>query len=308
MRELAGQPYDDHSLSRPTVTESSRKLREGIRRVPLRRVIEGGAIGVALWCILFAFELLSGGAADTTGVLLFAFVGMLAGLSRLRRALLGILAVAAGAVVVVTQTSLSNAVASRWVRQDRFPDSALPAVVVLSGGVNPNGTINSEALDHLITGIELVRAGRAGVLVTTTVEQKLPNGVVTSTPDQSRIVSLFQGSVRWIHTRPGNSTRDEALRSAELLLPQGIRRIAVVAAPMHTRRACSAFEAVAFEVTCVPARVRSAGGGDHPAPWPADRLKVFGDWVYEAAAMAKYRAEGWVGAPPLAEPIRAPKP
>jgi uncharacterized SAM-binding protein YcdF (DUF218 family) len=305
MRQAPGQAHDEHSLSRPIVTESSGKLREGIRRVPARRVIEGGAIGVALWCILFAFQLLPGGAADTTGVLLFAFVGMVAGLSPLHRTLWVILAMAAAAVVAVTQTSVSNAVASRWIREDQLPDSALPAVVVLSGGLNSNGTISSEALDHLITGLELVRTGKARMLVTTSVEQKFPKGIVTSAADQSRIVSLFQGSGRWVRTRPGNSTRDEALRSAEVLRPQGIRRIAVVATPMHTRRACSAFEAVGFEVTCVPARVRSPGGGD-PAPWPADRLRVFGDWVYEVAATARYRADGWLGSPRTQQPGRSP--
>jgi uncharacterized SAM-binding protein YcdF (DUF218 family) len=238
-------------------------------------------------------------------VLLFGLAGIAAGITRLRRALWVALALAAAVVLVVTQTSLSNALASHWVRQDQFPDSALAAVVVLSAGLNANGTINSEALDHLLTGLEMVRAGKAKVLVTTTVQQNFPNGAVSSTTDQSRIVALFQGRGGWSRTRLGNSTRDEALRSAELLFPQGIRRIAVVAAPMHTRRACSAFEAVSFEVTCVAAQLRSPGGGN-PGPWPADRLKVFGDWVYEVAATARYRANGWLGSSRAPRPGRAP--
>lgn len=305
MQQAPRQPRDQLSLGRLTVTESPRKLRELIHRVPLRSVVEAGVIGVALWCILFALQLLPGVAADTSGVLLFGFIGMASGLRPFNRALLLILAVAVAVVVVVTQTSLSNAIASRWIRDDQFPDSVLPAVVVLSAGVNSNGTINSEALDHLLTGLELVRAGKASVLVTTTVEQNYPNGIVSSTADQSRIVSLSEQSGRWIRTRPGTSTRDEALRSAELLFPKGVRRIALVAAPMHTRRACSAFEAVGFTVTCVSARVRSPGGGD-PAPWPADRLRVFGDWVYEVAAIARYRAEGWLGSPSSPRPSHTP--
>lgn len=217
--------------------------------------------------------------------------------SRFRRGLAIVLVLAAAMVVVVTQTSLSNALAARWVREDQFPDSGVSAVVALSGGLNPNRTINSEALDHLINGLELVRERKANMLVTTTVEERFPTGVVKSTIDQSRIISLFGGDTKWISTSEVKSTREEALRSAELLLPTGMRRIAVVAAPMHTRRACSAFEAVGFEVTCVPARTRSAGGRD-PGPWPADRLKVFGDWVYEVAATTRYRARGWLGVRP----------
>lgn len=254
---------------------------------------------------MFAFQLLPGVLADTPGVLLFGTAGAVAHASRLRRGLLAILILAGALVVVVTETSLSNAIAATWVREDQFPDSGVAAVVVLSAGLNPNGTINSEGLDHLINGLELLRAHKANVLVTTTVEERFPSGLVKSTLDQSRIISLFGADSQWIRTAPGESTRDEALRSAQLLLPQGMRRIAVVASPMHTRRACSAFEAVGFEVTCVPARIRSPGGRD-PGPWPADRLKVFGDWVYEVAATARYRADEWVSPPRTPRPRRAP--
>lgn len=278
------------------------KLRKLMRSFALPRILEGGAIGVALWCILFAFELLPGEAADTAGVLLFGLAGLVIGVTRFHRGLSVILALAAAVVVVVTQTSVSNVVASKWIRNDQFPDSAVQAVVVLSAALNPNGTISSEALDHLITGIELVRVGKGDVLVTTTVERPFHTGLVTSALDQSRIVALAGVQARWIRTPPVNSTRDEALRSAELLLPRGIQRIAVVAAPMHTRRACSAFEAVGFDVICVPGRARSPGGGD-PGPWPADRLNVFGEWVYEVVGMTKYRANGWLRSPPLANKL-----
>jgi uncharacterized SAM-binding protein YcdF (DUF218 family) len=295
-----GGRHGDDGRGSPTVAESSGtwRLREISRRVPLAHAIEGAAIAVALWCILFAFQLLPGTTADTTGVWVFALAGIIIGASPFRRALLVVLAIASATVLVVTLTSLSNAVASRWTRGDQLPDSVLPAVVVLSGSVNPNNTINSQALDNLITGLRLIRDGRANVLVTTTVEEKFPGAVVTSTVDQSRTIGLFAGGARWIHTPPVQSTRDEALKSAELLLPQGIRRIAVVAAPMHTRRACSAFEAVGFDVTCVPSLVRSPGGMD-PGPWPADRVRVFGDWIYEVLATAKYRARGWITSRPV---------
>lgn len=282
-----------------------RKLRELIRRVPVAWIVEGGAIGVALWCILFAFQLLPGILADTPGVLLFGTAGALAQASRFRRGLLVILIVAAVVVIVVTETSLSNVIASKWVREDQLPDMGVSAVVVLSAGLNQNGTINSEGLDHLIDGLELLRARRAKVLVTTTVEEPFPTGLVKSTLDQARIVSLFGADSQWIRTAAGKSTRDEALHSAQLLLPQGMRQIAVVASPMHTRRACSAFEAVGFEVSCVPARIRSPGGRD-PGPWPADRLKVFGDWVYELAATGMYRAQGWLGSSRMSPAPRAP--
>lgn len=264
-----------------------------MNRSRIAGIVQGSAIAVALWCILFVFQLLPGFTADTWGVLLFLAVGAAVGATRFRLALIVLLGVAALAVVVVTQTSVSNRLAAGWIRSDPLPDSSLPAVVVLSGGLNPNNTINSEALDHLITGLEMVRGGKARTLVTTTIEERFPKGIVTSVPDQSRIILLGGSGTPWLRGSGGGSTRDEALGSAQLLIPQGIRRIAVVAAPMHTRRACAAFQAVGFEVTCVPARIRAAGGAE-PGPWPADRLKVFGDWVYEVLATSKYRARGWL--------------
>jgi uncharacterized SAM-binding protein YcdF (DUF218 family) len=253
--------------------------------------------------MLFVFQLLPGRSADTEGVLAFGLVGMAVRLSRFREYLFGIMAVAAGMVLVVTQSTVSGAVASRWIRCDPLPDSGVAAVVVLSAAVNPNGTMSGEALDHLMTGLELTAQRNPPLLVTTTVRESFPTGPESSEPDQSRIVALSGGRVRWIRTRPGKSTRDEAVAVAQSLLPQGIRHVAVVASPMHTRRACSAFEAVGFVVTCVPARTRSPGGAGSPGPWPLDRLTVFGEWVYELAGTAKYQMKGWLG--PRPTPTRA---
>jgi uncharacterized SAM-binding protein YcdF (DUF218 family) len=247
--------------------------------------------------MLFVFELLPGFTADTPGVFMFGMAGAVVQLSAFRRVLTVILALAATLVLLVTQTSLSNAVAANWVRHDAFPDSGVAAIVVLSAGVNPNNTINGEALDHLIDGIELVRMRNVNLLVTTTVEERFATGLINSTVDQGRIISLFDGRVRWLRAAVGSTTRDEALEAARLLLPQGVRKIALVASPLHTKRACSSFEAVGFQVTCVPSRLRSPGGGN-PAPWPADRLRVFGGWIYEVAATAKYESEGWLRSDP----------
>jgi uncharacterized SAM-binding protein YcdF (DUF218 family) len=267
----------------------------GARLAPVGRLLEGAALGIALWCILFSFQLLPTFLADTWGVLIFGIAGMVVD-AAFHRTLVATLVIAAAVVVVVTLTPLTNAIASRWVRTDRFSRTPVDAAVVLSGTVNPNTTMGGNALDNMLFGLQLVRAGRAGALVTTTVEQKFPGESVSSVVDQARIMALAGSQVRWLRTAPTGSTRDEAVRSAELLIPLGIRRIAVVAAPMHTRRACSTFEAVGFVVTCIPSLVRSPGAGN-PGPWPADRLRVFGDWVYEVIATLKYRAAGWLGHP-----------
>lgn len=257
-------------------------------------------MGIALWCMLLAFRLLPGKTADTLGVLAFGVAGIALRVGPLGKYLLAMLALGAAIILMVSQTGISSFVASRWIRCDAVPDSGLAAVVVLSASVNANETMSSEALDHLITGLELTAKGKAPVLVTTTVQQVFPGGVVSSEADQSRIVALFGSEVRWIPTPPGKSTHDEAVNVARLLLPQGIRSVAVVASAMHTRRACSAFEAVGFVVTCVRARSRSPDGASRGS-WPRDRLTLFGDWVYELASTAKYRMKGWLASGPARE-------
>jgi uncharacterized SAM-binding protein YcdF (DUF218 family) len=267
----------------------------GDRLATIGRLLEGAALGIALWCILFSFQLLPTFFADTWGVLIFGIAGIAAD-AAFHRALVGMLVIGAAVVAIVTLTPLTNALASGWVRSDRFSSTPVDAAVVLSGTVNPNTTMGANALDNMLFGLQLVHDGRANALVTTTVEQKFPGKSVSSAVDQARIIALLGSRVKWLRTAPTGSTRDEALRSAELLMPLGIRRIAVVAAPMHTRRACSTFEAVGFTVTCTPALVRSPGAGN-PGPWPADRLHVFGDWVYEIVATLKYNTAGWLNHP-----------
>lgn len=264
-----------------------------IRRLPWRRIIEGAAIGIALWCMLLAFRLLPGETADTLGVVAFGLAGIVVGISPLGRFLSPLLAVGAGVILLVTQTGLSGVLASSWIRCDAVPDSGVGAVVVLSASVNPNQTMSGEALDHLLTGLEMTLAGEAPLLVTTTVRQAFPTGLATSKGDQSRIIGLLGRQIPWITTRPGRSTRDEAVNVAALLLPRDVRRVAVVASPMHTRRACSTFEAVGFEVTCIRSRSRSPDGATSGS-WPRDRLTLFGDWVYELASTTKYWMNGWL--------------
>jgi uncharacterized SAM-binding protein YcdF (DUF218 family) len=266
-----------------------------LRRVPAAGLAEGGATAVALWCILLSFGLLPGVVADDYGVETILVVGMVIGASRLRRVLRPMLIAGATAVLVVALTPLSSVISARWLRDDPVPESGVAAVVVLSAGLTPDTTTTFEALDHLITGLELIRARKSDLLVTTTVEQRFSTGHVSSQTDQARIVDLFGGGVRWLRSPVAHSTHDEAVLSAAMLQPQGVRRIAVVASPMHTRRACASFEAVGFEVVCVPSRMRGAAGRII-SPSPRFRLAAFGEWVYEVAGIAKYRTLGWVHA------------
>jgi uncharacterized SAM-binding protein YcdF (DUF218 family) len=264
-----------------------------LSREAIRRALEGGALGTGLWCVCFALQILPAKLADTPGVLLLTGLGLLVGATRLRRALIVLFQLAALVTIVVVLSPLSQAIAARWVRQDAIPQSGVAAVVALSAGINPDTTISSEAADHLLMALELMREGKARSLVTTTTADFFPTGFVSSEIDQARLIGLFDQQVDWLRTPLGRTTRDEAVASARLLLPRGMRRIAVITSPMHTRRACAVFEAVGFDVTCVAARLRTPGGRPMSDD-PTDRLAVFGQLVYEVTATAEYSLRGWL--------------
>jgi uncharacterized SAM-binding protein YcdF (DUF218 family) len=257
------------------------------------RFVRDSLAGVALWCVLYMLQILPWRLGDTPGIVIFLGLGLLVSAANLRRYADLALGAALILVCVVADTPVSQELARWWVRGDSVPAEGVSAAVVLSGTVNPDTTISGESLDHLLSGIELVAHGKAALLVTTTTSEPFSNGFVVSDVDQARIITLSGIGARWRRATGGRSTRDEAIAAAASLLPAGARRIAVVTSPMHTRRACAVFEAVGFVVTCVPSRLR--GPGAIPvAPTPADRLAVFGQWVYELSAVAKYSVRGWM--------------
>jgi uncharacterized SAM-binding protein YcdF (DUF218 family) len=256
-------------------------------------VLHGSVLTFAIWCPLFVLHVLPGPLLRMRGVAVVVLAGAAAVSLGARRVLVIALATAAALVALVMFSPISNTLSEWWVRTERLSAARLDAVIVLSAAVNPDTTISSEALDRLVSAIELVNRGRAPVLVTTSKWETFPAGAVTSETDQDRIVRLTGTVAERIRLDAGQSTRDEALSAARVLIPRGIRRIALVTSPMATRRACAAFERVGFVVECVAARMR--GAGTLPLSGvPADRFAVFGDWVYEIAAMAEYRARGWV--------------
>lgn len=61
----------------------------------------------------------------------------------------------------------------------------------------------------------------------------------------------FGVSARWLETA-SSDTAENAVRSAELLRPHGVKRIALVTQAMHMPRAVQAFEAAGFSVLPAP--------------------------------------------------------
>jgi uncharacterized SAM-binding protein YcdF (DUF218 family) len=263
-----------------------------VLRARARSTVAAVVVTFALWCVLHALRVLPGPVESEDGAFGMLFVGAALGALRMQRWLIAMLATATVVAALVVLSPLSDTVAERWVRNDIPIPPQLGAIVVLSAGLRADTTVTNEALDHLIMGVGLAR-DRAVPLVTTSTSARFPTGILSGQTDQGRIMAMVGPGIEWLHVDGGETTRDEALSAAAMLQARGVRRIAVVTSPMHTRRACAAFERVGFAVTCVAARLRGPGALPLSSD-PDDRFQVFGDWVYESAAIVKYSALGWL--------------
>ena len=181
----------------------------------------------------------------------------------------------------------------RWIRSDQLPARPLDAVVVLSGRVTGDTTIDPEAADRLLAGLELMKRGVAPLLVTTRDYNSVERDGLSSDVDQKRLIELAGlDTARWLIVDSVRNTHDEAVRSRAALAARGGQVIAVVTSPMHTRRACATFEAVGFTVYCEPARPRSYAARNPLGSF--DWIGLFQEYLYERLGMVKYRVKGWV--------------
>lgn len=223
-----------------------------------------------------------------------ALLGALVGVTALRRVLYVTTALVALLVAVIAYTPVIEQPFRSLVRADAAPVVPSGAVVVLGADVTPDGLLVGQGLDRMLTGVALVQAGAAPLLVIPGNTMTFHGRAVSARQDQQRIIRLAGiDSSAILVTERVFSTRDEAMRASSLLTPKGIRRIHVVTSPSHTGRACRTFERVGFVVTCAPSISRDVPVAPASLFRSADRLEAFGWWLYERVATAVYHLKGW---------------
>lgn len=122
------------------------------------------------------------------------------------------------------------------------------------GGPTPNWL----GLERLRYGARLAKQSGLPVLVT----GGAPTGEVAEASAMARVlVEDFGVPVRWIEDR-ALDTAGNARQSADILLPQGFRRIVLVTHAAHMRRARHEFAAVGFEVVPAPMGYLSGQGAE----------------------------------------------
>jgi uncharacterized SAM-binding protein YcdF (DUF218 family) len=179
----------------------------------------------------------------------------------------------------VAFTPLAAGMAAGLVRRD--PAGGADAVLVLASRLQRDGEPTAAALSRLGHGAALARAGAA------------PRIVLTADSPASRRVLP---EVEVVVVGPVRSTRDEAVRAAALCRERGWRRLLVVTAPLHSRRACAAVEHEGPEVICAPSP--ETRYDLETLDRPVERLGAFRDAVHERLGLWLYARRGWISERP----------
>lgn len=217
-------------------------------------------------------------ALPPTGPLLLVVLGMLLALGRRRRLGLALVASATAALWLLSCHGFGMLLAASALPQVRpaTPDrlQGVQAIVVLGGGVlrdapeygaaQPNGVL----LARLRYGARLARETGKPLAFSGGIGWAAVNGDIAPEGDvAARVLSQDYGmAARW-NDAVSRDTRENALRTRDLLVPAGIQRIALVTHAWHMPRAVREFERAGF--TVVPA----------PTGFPSAEMRPLLEWL-----------------------------
>ena len=175
---------------------------------------------------------------------------------------------------------------SRWLGSPSQLEPA-QAIVVLGGGVSPDGVLSNSSLRRAIYGILLYRKGLASLLVFS-----------GAAGDEGPAEAEIRGALaRELGISPAvilavpdtRTTREEAVFGETLLRARGVRRILLVTNAVHMTRAQALFERAGFEVLAAPAHEVSSGVSN-----PEGRLRLMRRMLEELIARLYYRVAGYL--------------
>jgi uncharacterized SAM-binding protein YcdF (DUF218 family) len=179
------------------------------------------------------------------------------------------------------------------------PDHAYDAVVVLGGYTDPgasrrHGTVEfTDAVDRLLRGFELSRAGKARFLV-------LSGGILGARPGDTSEAEWAGGKLReWgipadriVEETRSRNTRENAVETARIVRERGWTSLLLVTSAMHAPRALASFRAAGLSPDVLP--VDWMGGDGRSDRWlpRAEALRWSTYAIRELAGRLAYR---WVG-------------
>jgi uncharacterized SAM-binding protein YcdF (DUF218 family) len=253
--------------------------------------------------LFIAWKALAALVLPPTGPLLVALVGLalLGRYPRWGRALawLGVLALAALSLPAVSN-ALLHAV-DRTPPLDFARAHTAQAIVILGGGVRRaapeygGDTLGILTLERVRYGALVARKTRLPVLVS---GGAVFGGTEEAVLMKRALAEEFGVAVKWVESR-SRDTETNALYSAAILLPAGIKQILLVAHGFDMPRATAEFNAAGLGVTPAPtAAARGSFSVDHAIEWlPAmSALHTSYYALYELLAEAVRRARTALGA------------
>lgn len=181
---------------------------------------------------------------------------------------------------------------------------ACDVVIVLGGGLEPSahgafGLDLSSAGDRLITGMHLVRMGKAKALFT-------GGGFETVNGQRKLFGDLLRGWMEaWGFTNativtpgPAANTREEALEFQRLARTNGWKTALLVSSAFHLRRAEAVFRNAGVPVVCVGCDFRAWGVSDSQRRWlwipHRNRLEQLDVYLHEVFGWYVYAWRGWI--------------
>ncbi len=141
-----------------------------------------------------------------------------------------------------------------WLHHTLAECPSADAVIVLGGGWRPSrpgfeGLDLTAAVDRWIAGVELCRRGRATNLVVGGDPIQPPPGTRPAAAGlRDWLTNWGLPTFQLESLGPVRTTRDEALRTRELVDRTGWKRVILVTSAFHMRRAIAAFEKVGISV------------------------------------------------------------
>jgi uncharacterized SAM-binding protein YcdF (DUF218 family) len=203
-------------------------------------------------------------------------------------------------VVLVTETPLVHWAARPLVIY--APLERADAIVVLGGGVRPDGAVLEPTLGRLVYALRLFKNGYAPVVILTGGNPEDPD---LSESDQMERVARELGFSpgAFIVDTEAKRTSEQALAVARIVRARQMNSIILVTSPTHSYRALRTFRKAGLHV--IPGTTDPLLKPPKPVPWwewwfamtPGAvllRLHLTGVVLYEYVALALYWWNGWI--------------
>ena len=226
---------------------------------------------------------------------IYIVIGAMIGAARREKWVLGAMALSAVLWLIVAYSPLAARLAQPLPLQASAAEIArgADAVIVLSSRIQDDGEFTKDSLARLMRGLELVRSGRAPVLVLT--ELRPPSGSYTAAT--KNLTTNLKMPINIVTIKgPVIDTHDEAVAMAKLAKQRGWKRIFLVTAPTHTRRGALVFRhaARAQKLTVLPVAAQETTSDLQTLSEPGQRLHAFDMAIHEIIGIWVYKRRGWI--------------